>query len=135
MPNVTDAQTVIVGNENQITIDIAIGQTASDASFCAGNSFLAMQLDASFTAGNLTFLSSVNGTDFYQLTDLDVDLISLSQASIAAAIAGKNASAKGIQIPLDVSIFSGIQFLKVICSVPQAANQEIKMVMAPVLGS
>jgi hypothetical protein len=135
MPNVSAVQTVIVGNPEDYTLTIAATGTESDVKFCSGNSFLAMQIDDDFTPGNIIFLSSLTGEEgsFYQLTDLDGDLLTITSTAISTAIAGKNAAADGIQIPLDANIFAGVQNLKIVCSVAQASAQQVKLVMAPVL--
>jgi hypothetical protein len=143
MPNIDQAQSVIVGNLDEAKITIAATEQLSSAIYCYGNSILALQLDASFTPGDIVFFSSIAPTQigtnqydgFYQVTDGDSDLIVIPLANIQTAITNKNAYANGIQIPLDPAIFSSVQWLQIGCSVAQASDQTIKLVMGPVLGS
>lgn len=136
MPNINDTPQRIVGNLDQIVLTIpATADTNADPVFSGGNTFLAMQLPANFTSGNIIFMGGITKNSLYQLTDADGDLLTISQATITAALAGKDSAADGIQIPLDPAIFSGIMFLKIKCSVAQAEKQNIVLVMAPVLGT
>lgn len=133
MPSINDTTPVIVGDTSQIKVTIAEDGQLSDAICCAGNTFLAVQVPAAFTTGYLYFFSSVDGNNFYQMTDLTGDIVAISTAA-TATIETISPAAVGIEIALDPAIFVAAQYMKIYCSVAQTAEQTLNLIMAPVLG-
>jgi hypothetical protein len=141
MPNVESVQSAIVGNYAQIVGTIPTGQQILESPiYCGGNSFLAIQLNSTFTSGNLFFFGSLTGApgSFYQLTVFAANAFyTIAQADLSTVLAGitsLNPSTAGIQIPLDPTVFDGVQWLQIYCSNAQASDQDITFVMAPILG-
>lgn len=138
MPLINDTPTKLVGDLNAITKTITSGtQVLDEPIFPAGNTILAITITSSFTVGDIYFLASLTGVPgtFYQLTDSTVTIYKLPSANITTAISGIVDSGAGIQIPLDPTVFDGVQFLQIYCSNSQSVDQNVQFIMGPVLGS
>ena len=142
MPNVSKSLPKIVNNNREYTATIAAGaRNFTDPIFCSGNSFLAMTIDQTFTPATLTFYASLTGKEgtFYELcerlSDGTVQTIEILESSITDILNALTDPAVGAQIPLPPAIFAAVQFLQIRCSVVQASEQNVKLIMAPVLGS
>jgi hypothetical protein len=145
MPNVADTLPKIVNNTQEYTAIIPAAGQSTSVIYCAGNSFLAVQIPSNYTTADLLFYASFDGVsgNFYQMVERLADgtygIYTIPAAQIASAIAAATdptgQTVAGIQIPLNPAVFSGVQNLIIKTSVAQVSAQNIKLVMAPVLAS
>jgi hypothetical protein len=142
MPLISDTPPVIVGDIVAITATFAASARTSNKIFCAGNTFLGINIPTTFTSGSLSFYGSLTGAPgtFYQLTDNQGDLITIPTAATGSVIIPSPANAElgtpaGINLPLDPALLAGLQNLIIYCSNAQVSSQTVQLIMAPVLGS
>jgi hypothetical protein len=102
------------------TVTILTDATTSSALFCNGASILAMITDAVLAAANFTFQVSPDGENFYQLMD--------PNTTTDAYTIGVSANS---HIPLDTTVFAGVQYVKVVSSAAPEADSTITFVMGP----
>lgn len=139
MPSPSDTKPVIVGDIPAITATFAINSRTSNVVYPAGNTFLGVTIPTGFTSGNLSFFGSLTGSPntFFQLTDAQGDLIAIPTGATPVVPAPASAALgtpAGIFIPFDPSLFAGLQNLILYCSNAQTAEQNVQLIMAPVLG-
>lgn len=110
----------VVGESNSNTqVVIAAGQTLSTALSCGGTSPMGIFLPQNWTAGNVGFLVSKDGVNFYTLTNIDGTLY----------VAASNTTQF---LPLPPFLFSSVLFIKVSCSVAQATSATLDFALAPI---
>ena len=139
MPLVNESQPVIVADIPKITANFKSGEKTSSVVYCAGNTFLGICIPYTFTPSNLYFFASITGSPdtFFQLTDNLGNILQVSTSATSSIINTNNVAVgttSGIQIPFDPDFFAGIQKLVIYSSNPQATDQQVQLLMAPVLG-
>lgn len=103
------------------TVTIASGQALSGAIDLLGYNLVGVQMPAAWTAANLTFQGSIDGTNFYDLYDGSAE-INLSAAAASRYLA------------LTPSQFAGVRYLKVRSGttgtpVNQAADRSLTLIV------
>lgn len=117
-PNLYQQKLVNANN----TVIIATDATESSVLNLGGASLLGLILPAAYTAGNITFKMSEDGIvgAFNNVKAIDGS----GDAYTLAAVADD-------YLPVLPSVFAGCQWIQLVCSVAQAAQREIKLIMGP----
>lgn len=113
-----DLPVPFVDAAKETIVTIANGQSQSSVLDCWGFSPLMILLPSAFTASNITFQVSKDGSSFYQLTDYDGTTISVP-------------GVQGTAIPLDANIFGGIRYFRITTSVVQTTDRIIDFCLIP----
>lgn len=111
------------------TVTILNGASLSDAATLDGKSVVAVITPTAWTAAALTFLKSIDGTNFGETSD--------KTGEISVASAGIQTGAR-TWIDLDPALFANAQAIKLrsgtrSAAVNQGADRVITLVLAPVL--
>ncbi len=97
------------------TLTIANGQTLSDAADLHGTSLVGFYMPAAWTAANITYKASQDNITFADIYD--------GSGNVKTSTVGASQF-----IPLDLSNFLGVRYLKLLSSASQGAARAITLV-------
>lgn len=101
-------------------IDVATDDDLSEAVPLGGRVVTGIVMPAAWTAANITFQASVDGTTYYALED--------ASTGTPAAV-GITSPAASKHYAIDPAIWYSVRFLKIATSAGQAADRTIKLVL------